>query len=121
MVNKNCNQMKKVILAPIFFVLINCTKLQNCYTGYVYDETSKKPLNKVFIKENFKKNSKSTFTNEKGYFKIDNKSESVGNLIFILNGYKTDTIITIWSQHGEILKYRFVGKESDTLFMRKVN
>lgn len=111
--------MKKIILIPIFFVFISCTKSQNCYTGYVYDETSKKTLNKVFIKENFKENSKSTFTNEKGYFKIDNESESVGNLIFILNGYKTDTIQTIWSQHGETLKYRFVGKRADTLFMRK--
>lgn len=113
--------MKKVILVPIFFLLINCTKIQHYYSGYVYDEVSKKPLNKVFIKENFKENSKSTFTDARGYFKIDNKSESVGNLIFILNGYTTDTIITIWSQHGETLKYRFVGKESDTLFMSKVN
>lgn len=101
-------------------MLINCSKLQKCYSGYVYDETSRKPINRVFVKENFSQNFKSTFSNEKGYFKIENNLESIGDLIFICDGYKTDTIVTVWSQHGENLKYRFIRKESDTLYMQRI-
>lgn len=109
--------MKKYVLLPVLITLINCNKMQKCYSGYVYDEVSRKPINHVFIKENFSKDFKSTYSNEKGYFKIDNNAESVGDLIFIRNGYKTDTIVTIWSQRGENLKYKFIRKESDTLYM----
>jgi len=112
--------MKKYILLPVLILLINCGKLQECYSGYVYDETSRKPIKRVFIKENFSLSFKSTYSNEKGYFKINNNSESIGDLIFICNGYKTDTIVTIWSQHGENLKYKFVRKESDTLYMKRI-
>jgi len=79
-----------------------------------------KPINRVFVKENFSQNFKSTFSNENGYFKIENNSESTGDLIFICDGYKTDTIVTVWSQHGENLKYRFIKKESDTLYMQRI-
>lgn len=120
MVDKNRRKMKKIMLLPILIILVNCNGLQNYYSGYVYDEISKEPLSKVFIKENFYKNIKSTYSNENGYFRINNNTESIGNLIFIHDGYKTDTIITAWSQHGESLKYRFIGKKGDTLFMKKI-
>ena len=101
----------------LFFLLISC-KNQNYY-GYIYDIDTKKPLNKVFVRENFKNNAKFTYSDENGFFKIENNTESIGDLIFNIEGYKTDTIVTIWSQHGEKLKYRFVGNNSDTLFMKK--
>jgi hypothetical protein len=112
--------MKIYILFPVLTILMSCSKLQKCYSGYVYDEESREPINRVFIKERFSKDFKSTYSNEKGYFKIDNDSESIGDLIFIRDGYKTDTIVTVWSQHGENLKYRFVRKESDTLYMQRI-
>lgn len=79
----------------------------------MYDKISRKPINGVFIKENFSKSFKSTYSNKEGYFKIDNNTKSIGDLIFICNGYQTDTIVTIWSQHGENLQYEFVRKKYD--------
>ena len=112
--------MKKYMPILILILMSNCGKSQRYYSGFVYDQTSKKPINRVLIKENFSSSFKYTYTNDKGYFKINNNSESIADLIFVCNGYKTDTIVTVWSQRGENLKYRFVRKESDTLYMQKI-
>lgn len=111
--------MKNMLLGLVFIVFINCINQQNFYRGYVYDMTTKMPLYNVLIKENLKENSKSGRSDRNGYFEILNDTESSGNLIFSLEDYKSDTINTVWSQHGEKLKYRFINSKNDTLYMQK--
>lgn len=69
--------MKKYLLISVLIILINCSKLQKCYSGFVYDKISRKPISGVFIKENFSKSFKFTYSNEKGCFKIDNNKDSI--------------------------------------------
>ncbi|WPO83655.1 carboxypeptidase-like regulatory domain-containing protein [Chryseobacterium sp. JJR-5R] len=105
----------------IFLILfsIQCSQ-QNFYHGFVYDQDTKKPLNRVLVKESFNSDSLSDYTDINGYFKIENKKESVADLIFSFDGYKKDTAVTVWSQHGEKLKYRFLNKKPDTIFLKKI-
>lgn len=108
-------------LIVLIILATSCTQNSDYYHGYVYDAQTKKPLNNVLIKESIVQNPKSTHTNLEGYFRIEKNKESIADLIFSLNGFKKDTVATVWAQHGEKLMYRFLNKKTDTLFLRKVN
>ncbi|SHK24183.1 peptidase associated/transthyretin-like domain-containing protein [Chryseobacterium polytrichastri] len=112
--------MRKIVFISIILLFLSCSKSSDFYSGYIYDKTSNKPLSQVYIKENFKTNYKSTSSDKNGFFKINNDTESLGDLIFILKNYKTDTVVTVWSQNGEKIKYRFVGENHDTLYMSRI-
>ncbi|MFK7050525.1 hypothetical protein FLACOL_02146 [Flavobacterium columnare] len=109
----------KFFLLLFTLVCTNCENFDNDYSGYVYDRSTKKPLSKVLVRENFVKNSKQAFTDSNGFFKIKNDSEAITDLVFLLNGYKSDTAVTAWSQHGEKMEYRFLNKKNDTIFLEK--
>ncbi len=53
------------------------------------------------VKENLRSGFISGYTDKNGYFKIENRKESVADLIFSLGGYKIDTAVTVWTQHGK--------------------
>ncbi|WP_294304168.1 hypothetical protein [uncultured Chryseobacterium sp.] len=53
------------------------------------------------VKKNLRSGFISGYTDKKGYFKMENKKESVADLIFSLGGYKIDTAVTVWTQHGK--------------------
>ena len=112
--------MKALNILLIFF-FTQCSNQQDFYHGYVYDEQTNKPLKNVFVKENIKSNPKSTYTNFNGYFKIGNKENSISDLVFSIKGYGKDTVVTMWTQHGEQLKYKFLNSLPDTLFLKNEN
>lgn len=108
--------MKKYICILIFF---GCTSKENFYHGYVYDAETKHPLKNVLVKENLDSNPKSTYTSANGYFKIENNTEFIADLVFIIDDFKKDTVVTVWSQHGETLRYKFLTSKSDTIYLEK--
>lgn len=108
-----------IFISSLLILCFSCkSKKQNFYHGYVYNGNKNKPLQNVFVRESFKSNFLSTKTDSSGYFKIINNSESIGELIFSCDGFKTDTIGTVWTQHGESLKYLFLNKVTDTVFLK---
>lgn len=108
------NQIKKYLFVSLF-ILLNCQSVRYHYHGKVTDENNV-PLKDVFVTlEYFENNTK---TDKKGYFKLKRCSNSLGNLIFNKEGYKTDTIPTVWSQHGEALQYNFIEKDTTVIRLK---
>ncbi|MET4083693.1 putative membrane protein [Pedobacter sp. UYP30] len=110
----------KILYLLVAVFLMQCSGIHKTYHGYVYDNQTNMPLNNVFVEENLIQNANSGRSNSIGYFEIENNKESIADLIFSLKGYKKDTVVTVWSQHGESLMYKFLNKKSDTLFLRRV-
>lgn len=110
----------KITLLAFFLFSCSAAK-QPYYHGYVYDEVTKKPLANVLVKENTLGNPKSTRTDAKGYFKIENKTQFFSDLIFSDAQHRPDTIPTAWTQHGEKMNFTFVTSKLDTAFLRSKN
>jgi len=90
---------------------------QGYYHGYVFDAETRKPISKVLVRENSLSGARSSLTNKDGYFKVANSESTSSDLIFNAKGYKVDTILTRWSQHGERLEHMFTDSKSDTAFL----
>ena len=90
---------------------------QGYYHGYVFDAETRKPISKVLVRENSLSRARSSLTNKDGYFKVANSESTSSDLIFNAKGYKVDTILTRWSQHGERLEHMFTDSKSDTAFL----
>jgi len=118
-ITKNSNQKKNILYLLVLFLLFSCkTKVNNFYQGIVLDQIDK-PLEGVTVTEEGR-NEKQTITDKNGYFKLDRSSDWLGRLIFIKEGFETDTIPSVWHQAGETTEYNFIG--SDTTIIRlKVN
>ena len=96
---------KYIFLMLIILSLISCgRKINDFYQGRVIDENNN-PLEDVIVAEdNLDKQVK---TDKTGYFKLHRRPHWLGNLIFIKEGYKTDTIHSVWHQHGETIGIAF--------------
>ena len=106
--------------AFLWLILIWCCSCRpDFYHGYVYDADTMQPLPGVSVRENSVSHIQFSNTDEKGYFKIENHTNSHQNLIFSAKGYRVDTMLTIWSQHGETISYSFINIKPDTIFLRK--
>ncbi|WP_306354209.1 hypothetical protein [Flavobacterium sp. '19STA2R22 D10 B1'] len=116
---KEINYYLKFFL-PVILLLLCCCKRQNFYHGYVYDQETKKPLMNVLVKESFVTNPQSATTDVKGYFKIENNTNSITDLVFSIPRYRQDTIPSVWSQHGERLEYTFLNPKPDTIFLAPI-
>lgn len=97
--------------------LTGCSEAPEFYHGYVYDQKTQKPLANIQVKEDYPSNSKSAYTDTKGYFKIKKDPQSITDLIFSSPDYGPDTLLTVWSQHGESIGYVFVNAKPDTAFL----
>ena len=97
--------MKNIILL-LALTLFSCNPINNFYQGRVTD-VHNNPLENVIVAED--RIERQTRTDKNGYFKLDRNSNYLGYLIFIKDGYKTDTIPTVWHQAGETTKYNFVN------------
>lgn len=96
--------------------LCSCNKVNNFYQGKVVDKDGK-PIEGVVVGEdNIKKH---TRTNKNGYFKLNRSPDWLGDLVFIKNGYRNDTIPSVWHQSGETIRYNFV--EDDTTIVRLIS
>lgn len=93
---------------------------QTFYYGYVYDIIDKKPLKNVLVKTSIVINPRFIKTDSTGYFKLHKQDELINDLIFIEDNYKTDTIPTVWSQHGEKLEYHFLNEIPDTVYLKRI-
>ncbi|WP_454880794.1 carboxypeptidase-like regulatory domain-containing protein [Sphingobacterium detergens] len=114
-ITKNSNQKKNILYLLVLFLLFSCkTKVNNFYQGIVLDQIDK-PLEGVTVTEEGR-NEKQTITDKNGYFKLDRSSDWLGRLIFIKEGFETDTIPSVWHQAGETTEYNFIG--SDTTIIR---
>ena len=111
---------KPALPLPVMLLclIFACSGKQNFYQGYVYDLDTRKPLENVIVKEcNLKP--LSGRTDSTGYFKVENNTQSISDLVFITNTHKPDTAITVWSQHGERIEYSFLNKKPDTIYLKK--
>jgi len=97
-------------------MLFSCrTSVNNFYQGKVLDEHGK-PLEGVTIFEEERKNGGVIRTDSTGYFRLDRSPDWLGTLIFIKEGYRTDSIPSIRRQAGEQIKYNFI--ENDTTIVK---
>ncbi|TWH98761.1 carboxypeptidase-like protein [Flavobacterium tiangeerense] len=94
-------------------ILFSCNQTNNFYQGQVTDENNK-PLEGVIVAED--RIDKHTKTDKDGYFKLDRSQDWLGDLIFVKEGYKTDTIPSVSNQAGETTEYQFI--KNDTTIVR---
>lgn len=111
------NQMKKYLFI-FLFIFMNCNSENDYYFGRVLDENNNPVENAIVIEDNFEGKTK---TNNKGYFKLKRNSGWLGNLIFYKEGFKTDTIPSVRSQHGETLNYNFIEKDTTIVKLQRSN
>ena len=108
-----------ILKNPIFYILIrtliSCNSANNFYQGKVLDE-NEKPIQSVTIFEEERKNSSVATTDSTGYFRLARSPEWLGNLIFIKEGFKSDTIPSVGRQSGKRIRYYFI--ENDTTIVR---
>jgi len=100
-----------------FLLLITSCSIQDYYHGYVFDAETGKPLERVQVRESLTSGAKYSYTNKNGYFKVVNKQGTSSDLVFLAKGYKADTVLTRWSQHGELLEHTFTESKSDTVYL----
>lgn len=110
-------EMRKLFYLVLILLIFACKSSRSFYHGYVYNSNG--PLNNVQVKEDMG-NSNSTFTDSTGYFKLNKNTYLLNNLVFIKEGFKIDTIKTVWSQHGERLEYMFLNKKEDTIYLKPI-
>ena len=109
--------MKKTMLFFYLLLIISCNKKATFYHGVVID-ANKKPIANVNVSLRFDSN-KSTFSKENGYFKLSKSPDIIDDLVFSKKGYITDTIFSVWTQHGEKVNYTFLNKSSDTIRLKR--
>lgn len=106
------------ILYYIFLIvlLVSCNQAGKEYHGYVYYEGQ--PLSGVKVIEDWYTPSRYTVTDSNGFFSLKRKNV-IGNLIFIKDWYKIDTIVPIRTHAGENLSYIFLNSKPDTVYLEK--
>lgn len=103
----------------LLFVLLACEqKTNDFYQGLVLDESGR-PIENVMVFEEYGKENR-TKTDNKGYFKFNRTPDWLLRLVFVKEGYKTDTIPTVWA-HGEQLHYQFVTNDTTLVRLKKEN
>lgn len=107
--------LRNPIFSIVILTLISCNSANNFYQGKVLDE-NEKPIQGVTIFEEERKNSSVATTDSTGYFRLARSPEWLGNLIFIKEGFKPDTIPSVRRQAGERIRYYFI--ENDTTVVR---
>jgi len=103
----------KNIIYLILLALISCNDTNNFYQGRVTDENNNPLVGVIVAEDRIEKHVK---TDKNGYFKLDRSPNWLGNLIFVKEGYKTDTLPTVWHQVGETTEYDFI--KNDTTIVR---
>lgn len=107
--------MKNIFYLLLLLLLYSCkTTGNNFYQGKVLDENDK-PLEGVTVVEEDRDENR-TITDKNGYFKLDRSPDWLGRLIFVKEGYKEDTIPSVWHQAGEKIEYNFI--KNDTTIVR---
>nr|WP_295771678.1 carboxypeptidase-like regulatory domain-containing protein [uncultured Mucilaginibacter sp.] len=103
---------KLLVIAICLISLFSCSR--NVHIGYVYDKETKRPLQGVTVSYD----NKQVQTDAKGYFSISAEDKANSRLHFYKNGYTSDTIETITTHSGEVIKKTFKDG-SDTVYLLK--
>ena len=105
----------------ILILLLNTScneKLHDSYRGYVYN-LKNEPLHGVIVCADIADH-ECTKTNKDGYFLLKRGSQTfVDDLIFVKDGYITDSLETVYYNRGHGIISLFLTNRSHTLFMRK--
>ena len=109
--------MRIAILLILILLINSCVKKNSFYWGYVYHNN--KPVVNVVVKQQNERTNNKAKTDSTGFFKLSKEPNSIGSLIFEKLGFISDTIPSIWIQHGEKVKYTFLNKLPDTIILRK--
>ena len=117
------NQMKNlfVISAVLVVLLFSCSDVQNYYAGFVVDESGQ-PIPDVIVRENMiGGDSRQTFTDENGYFKLKRDPSIICNLIFEKYEYKSDTILIFRDMGDDIVEYHSIlTSDTSKIVLRKL-
>ena len=113
--------MRSLIYTLLLFLLFSCkTSVNNFYHGIVLDEYGK-PLEGVTIFEDDRKNGKVTRTDSTGYFKLFRSPDWLGTLIFIKEGYRTDSSSSVNRQAGEKIRYNFIENDTTLVKLKRID
>ncbi|MFX0558080.1 carboxypeptidase-like regulatory domain-containing protein [Maribacter sp. CXY002] len=105
------------IFFALVFTLLACgQKPNNFYQGVVLDKNDR-PIENVKVFEEFGTENMIR-TDTRGYFLLDSSNDRLTRLVFVKEGYKTDTIPTVWSQHGERVGYQFIMNDTTIVRLR---
>jgi type IV pilus biogenesis protein CpaD/CtpE len=107
---------RKVVLLLAVISLYYCTKSSEYYHGYVYDSKTHQPISNVKVEAAYDMKL-SSYTDEKGYFKIKKEQSLAKFLIVHRPNSSLDTIQTFAIQHGELEMHFFVEGRNDTIFI----
>ena len=107
-----------ILLILIASSLIGCKTKPLFYQGYVYHDNQPQENVTVITDDN---NQDYTKTDVTGYFKLNKMPNTLTDLIFNKEGFRIDTIPSVWSQHGEKIKYNFINKKMDTIQLIKIS
>ncbi|KQT33914.1 hypothetical protein ASG22_17605 [Chryseobacterium sp. Leaf405] len=109
--------MKNLILLFLSTIIINnCSDINfNSYEGFIYNKNAPYVHLKIFEKDF---NSNFTFTNDKVFFKLKKRSNSISTFLMIQKNNKIiDSIQVIRTSGGEKINYSFIEGRNDTLFI----
>ncbi|MDA3613402.1 carboxypeptidase-like regulatory domain-containing protein [Polluticaenibacter yanchengensis] len=106
----------KYIFYSLLIALTSCKTANNFYQGKVTDQNNQ-PLEDVIVIEEDRAENQ-TKTDKTGYFKLNRNPDWIGRLVFIKEGYTTDTIPAVSRQAGESIAYNFIQK--DTTIVRLI-
>lgn len=111
--------LKNIFLLVLILISYQCSKLKDNYSGFIFDENGK-PLTGVLIRACESSGSK-TFTDSSGFFKLKKSGDFFCDLILTKKGYQTDTIKTVWIQHGEKEMFsNFITEENSRWIMNRI-
>lgn len=96
------------------FFIFSCSNVPKYYQGHIYDN-NKKPLADIKICEQNIDNC--IKTDSEGFFRLEKNETSIHNLIVFYDDKPIDTLVTVWSQHGERIEYSFIENKKDTLYI----
>lgn len=108
--------MKNLLLILLIFITA-CSRPKDFYSGIVLDK-NQIPIENVLIMEDDSTNT--TFTDKSGYFKLKRNPTWLGNIIFIKEGYLTDTIPSVWHQAGETTEYNFLNDDTTVVTLKPI-
>lgn len=115
LVSRNGRLKMPTVLTILLFALYGGNRTLPYYHGRVIDE-NQNPVAGVRVFEMYREHSVETDKN--GYFRISKSPDWIDDLVFRKSGYLTDTIASVWHQHGETTEYNFINKDTTVVTLQ---
>lgn len=109
------------VLLITLFASCRGTHVNNYYSGFVIDDSGN-PVDSVLIKEDVSEEyANKTLTGRNGYFRMDRAEMRLCNLIFMKEGYQSDTVRMVRLQHNKEIYSPLLTRDSSKVIIRKLN